>query len=477
MQWPQVPFVNFILTVQSLEEGNENNEVGNFELIDESLTSFSTECTDTVVETSMIPKTEIQVFWTAPPKGSGCVAIKASVVEAVDNWFSEDGDLTRILCEDTSVDENLTPRVLTYCCACPEAKYEREHIRTIIKARGLQYPNITRSTYAVFRVDNKNHLVSLVSKIIPSPDWVVGVSNLELCREDCTWLESITLNLYPWDVGVNDGLKYTSWEPADYQSPIRRITANNPNNPESPFYDKDGKEMSPIAKLHLTRQRIYEKTCDGTGASEHGDCVTTEWTDWSPCSVKCGEGLRYRHRRLRDPNEENICDIPLFEHEVCFGVSDSCHTKTGEEEAASPETDGEDAVKTEMKKIEEIEEDSNCPDTEWGDWTDCSVTCGRGYRSRVRKRKDDADTVTDEDAEDCFKPETEECNISCETEEENRGSAFTTLDTDSIVVSQGPDGEVIDCEVSQWSRWSSCQLSDEEESCGEGYKTKSREIL
>lgn len=41
-----------------------------------------------------------------------------------DNWYSENGRLTRILCEETSVDENVQPQHLKQCCACSEAKYE-----------------------------------------------------------------------------------------------------------------------------------------------------------------------------------------------------------------------------------------------------------------------------------------------------------------------------------------------------------------
>lgn len=46
-----------------------------------------------------------------------------------------------------------------------ELKSESEHIRTIIKARGISYPNVTGKTFAVFRVDRKHHLMSLVSMI------------------------------------------------------------------------------------------------------------------------------------------------------------------------------------------------------------------------------------------------------------------------------------------------------------------------
>ena len=43
-----------------------------------------------------------------------------------------------------------------------ELKAQSLHIRTIIKARGLWFPNHNGKTFAVFRTDRKNHLVSLV---------------------------------------------------------------------------------------------------------------------------------------------------------------------------------------------------------------------------------------------------------------------------------------------------------------------------
>lgn len=85
---------------------------------------------------------------------------------------------------------------------------QSEHIRTIIKARGISYPNVTGKTFAVFRVDKRHHLVSLVSMIFPSPDWIVGVSGLELCARNGSWIESRVLNLYPWDAGTDSGPTY-----------------------------------------------------------------------------------------------------------------------------------------------------------------------------------------------------------------------------------------------------------------------------
>lgn len=42
---------------------------------------------------------------------------------------------------------------------------------------------------------------------------------------------------------------------------VQRVLVANANNAQSPFYDPTGAQMKPIAKLHLMRQRLYEKSC------------------------------------------------------------------------------------------------------------------------------------------------------------------------------------------------------------------------
>ena len=40
----------------------------------------------------------------------------------------------------------------------------------------------------------RNHLVSVVSMLGPSPDWIVGASALEMCLANCTWLDNKVAN-------------------------------------------------------------------------------------------------------------------------------------------------------------------------------------------------------------------------------------------------------------------------------------------
>lgn len=97
----------------------------------------------------------------------------------------------------------------------PESLFipQSDHIRTIIKARGISWQQVggagIPNTFAVFRVDAKHHLISLAAKLAPSPDWIVGVSALELCNANCTWSRSATIPLYPYDAGTDNGVSYT----------------------------------------------------------------------------------------------------------------------------------------------------------------------------------------------------------------------------------------------------------------------------
>ena len=47
--------------------------------------------------TSALSKEEVQVLWTAPEMGSGCINLKAMVVERNDFWFMDDGGFVFIL--------------------------------------------------------------------------------------------------------------------------------------------------------------------------------------------------------------------------------------------------------------------------------------------------------------------------------------------------------------------------------------------
>uniref|UniRef100_A0A1A9ZR78 Spondin-1 n=1 Tax=Glossina pallidipes TaxID=7398 RepID=A0A1A9ZR78_GLOPL len=237
-------------------------------------------------------------------------------------------------------------------------------IRTIIKAPGIGYrQNSIATTMATVRVDAKHHILSLVAKIEPSPDWILGVAGLELCLANCTWITEKTLNLYPWDVGTDAGSSYMS--PDQPQIPpdvIRRITSSYPRDYRSPFFDESGAPMKSLAILYINRKKIYEKDCS-YNKNVALECSTHPWNNWTDCTSKCGPGTQYRIRDYKDPElaKNYKCHQVLRQNQNCIG--NRCGL----------------TYSSDMTGITE------CELTEWSNWTECSKKCGRGYQKRLRE--------------------------------------------------------------------------------------------
>ncbi len=57
-------------------------------------------------------------------------------------------------------------------------------------------------------------LLTLLSMIGPSPDWFVGVSGLSLLDGSDAWRSSLTVDLFPYDAGTEDGEEFSLSNPA-----------------------------------------------------------------------------------------------------------------------------------------------------------------------------------------------------------------------------------------------------------------------
>lgn len=67
-------------------------------------------------------------------------------------------------------------------------------------------PGISNSSFSI----NADYpLLSLISMIAPSPDWFVGVHDVNL-RPNGIWAREIVIDLYPYDSGTDSGSSYNS---------------------------------------------------------------------------------------------------------------------------------------------------------------------------------------------------------------------------------------------------------------------------
>ncbi|XP_017837204.1 spondin-1 [Drosophila busckii] len=528
-------FTHFTIAAEAHNGGKRSHvanprRVGRFQLFSDSLTKFNDRCVNTVSEADDLPKTEVQVMWVAPDTGSGCVSLSAMVYENQQAWFSDDGQLTQVICEHkpTSADTQKE------CCACDEAKYSfvfegiwsnethpkdypfaiwlthfsdvigasheanfsfwgEQHIatdgfrslaewgsptaletelraqgpklRTLIKAAGLWYPNVNQNTSSKFRVDRKHPKVSLASMFGPSPDWVVGISGVDLCTADCSWKESMEFDLYPWDAGTDSGISYMS--PNSETQPRERmykITTMYPEDPRAPFYNPQSQRMTPLAKLHLRREKIISRNCDddflqalqlevSDDAEEQdvrSECRVGAYSAWSPCSVSCGKGIRMRNRQYLNAAEAQSaqCSRQLVSKEMCVAALAECANGSAGQDR--DEDEGENLANSQSLVSDNGEGVGLCKTTPWSVWSDCSASCGIGITMRTRtfvnpQGRKRCPHISIVEKNKCMRPD----------------CTYEQVDL--------PDP---DCPTTQWSDWSPCSGT-----CGRGSTIRKRLLV
>ena len=93
--------------------------------------------------------------------------------------------------------------------------------------------------------------VTLLSMIAPSPDWFVGVAGLPLLDADGNWMESLEVNLYPWDAGTEEGTEFSS--------------SNNPTSPQGVITNLRAQGRFTSTKIALLRFTLHAVNTLATG--------------------------------------------------------------------------------------------------------------------------------------------------------------------------------------------------------------------
>ncbi|XP_051775006.1 adhesion G protein-coupled receptor B2 isoform X3 [Erpetoichthys calabaricus] len=149
-------------------------------------------------------------------------------------------------------------------------------------------------------------------------------------------------------VHQNDSISNVILSPPSSDCCVTELHSKNANdiNPRDISYDH---EPDDDQKVKTQRPRSADQP--GIFQAQTGDPAAEEWSQWSVCSLTCGQGLQIRTRSCVSSPYGTLCSGPLRESRLCNNTA-------------------------------------TCPVhglwEEWSPWSLCSVTCGRGSRTRTR---------------------------------------------------------------------------------------------
>ena len=107
-----------------------------------------------------------------------------------------------------------------------EADVDADERRSFRANEGRLSP--TAETTLYLTTDTDFPLVTMASRILPSPDWFVGVDSLDL-RSNGEWQQEISMDLYAWDAGTEEGSDFDKDNPAtDPQGVITSLRNTSP---------------------------------------------------------------------------------------------------------------------------------------------------------------------------------------------------------------------------------------------------------
>lgn len=106
-------------------------------------------------------------------------------------------------------------------------------------------------------LDGNHTRVSVMSKLVPSPDWFVGLDGLDLC-ENGKFVDSVTVESDPMDAGTDNGFTFTApnWATTP-PAAIFRITNVYPTHPASSFHYPDLDSLPTIATFSFIKEKEF----------------------------------------------------------------------------------------------------------------------------------------------------------------------------------------------------------------------------
>ncbi|XP_023717479.1 spondin-2 [Cryptotermes secundus] len=278
-------------------------------------------------------------------------------------------------------------------------------------------------TEAEFFVDGNHSRVSLMSRIVPSPDWFIGIDSFDLCVNG-NWLDSITIEVDPVDAGTDNGFTFTApnW-PTEPQGLIYRVTSHYPAHPASSFYYPYMKRLPPIATFQFIKVKEYElsEVFHHTEDERQYEVLRMEHMTRNTIDVLNNNDIEAEIEEERSEEERRIQHLsttthaPTISTTVTSTLEDSTSTNhmplarvqvpsagiipKGDKDAIlnsivetyrSSPTSSKDHHRKKYKgkprsKLHKIRPPRDCRVSDWSPWGPCSKSCGIGEMTRRRE--------------------------------------------------------------------------------------------
>ncbi|KAL8563696.1 hypothetical protein ACOMHN_050524 [Nucella lapillus] len=343
------------------------------------------------------------------------------------------------------------------------------------------------STYIM--ADGLHSRVSLIAKLVPSPDWFVGLDNLDLCRRG-RWRPRAHVNLRPVDGGTDRGYTFTSpnW-PSTPQEPVHQITSSFPDHPASAFLYDQYRRLPRIAFVDIERVAQYFRKGPVSPLKFNRTCnlkVFKKTTPPPPTPVPIpgttSEVINGGDIARNEVNPHIVEPNPDFAaaHTLHYTMLDQRRfpmtTIIG---APTPATHGSLTPAVPTKTFH------NYPAGISGRLShgrDVVLHHGHSNNADMRQTSSDFSLVTATmtpkrlfTTMDANPEQLRDKDGSSHTEPVPSQSEHTFDEPQFLEVSVDDsyaDSDPVDCIVAEWSQWSSCSKS-----CGFGVQTRSRDVL
>ena len=141
-----------------------------------------------------------------------------------------------------------------------------DHLRILEGTSDTVGPMAT-VTFSDVTLSTDHPRVTVVTMIAPSPDWFVGVSGLSMLDSSGGWKASVSVDLYPWDAGTEEGTEFSLSN-----------TATSPKGDITSLQGVGKFNSNKIATLTFTRTSVLTAAPTITAAHPGDEALTVVWT-------------------------------------------------------------------------------------------------------------------------------------------------------------------------------------------------------